>query len=850
MDWYVCVCCSLNFVRNVRYFKLYKVNSLSIIKVLFVLFLALAVSAVSAFALVNVALATPTSFPVYAWGRNDHGQLGIGNNNNDISLPEEAILPAGVRGWSEFYAGPLHNMAIATDGRLFVWGLNDFGQLGIGSNANSYNIPQALPFPAGVNDWQDVQLGLSHTLALCVDGRLFAWGRNQYGQLGIGSTTNHNTPQPVPLPQGVDYWIAIAGQSSSPGHSLAIANTGQLFAWGNNQFGQLGLGNSGANTHRNTPQPVPFPANVDGWSRVYTGQGHTLAICINGNLFSWGQNNYGQLGLGGSVPGINQPTPQPVTRPAQIPNWDTLYVGTNYVRAITPEGRFIGWGQNNAGQLGTGTNNNYSTPQAGVAPAGVVGWDGWYRVFSGNNHTLAVTHPCVDFPNGRWFAWGWNMGGRLGEGPAYLHIDHRLIPTEITHNMPDPPAGTNWTAFLATHTAMVILAPRDSQVHLTKTLQLNEGTIVPGTEMPANTPASMVSDEATFTFRFVPRSAIRISDDPVRYSHAQVPAITDRPITINPDTATAPVDGVFTVTGNTVNIWTSISALSPFPGSGVFVWEVYEVPNSSGLHNPPNVRMAYDANRFQIRAHVNAAGILEALEIFEMEQDAQNNWQIVLPKLDGDINFTNTYTRLVGTEGLPGHNALLISKEVEGEMADLSVQFDFTLTLTNPALTPPAVGDGTTGPVIAQVVQSGTNPPVAVSPARTVNIALGDNAFTLAHNESLLIPQLPAGTSFTITEDAHSQFRPQATVTAIPVPPATGTYPKQNVNTDLETGTYIIHQVNNNIAAFTNTHQWDTPTGLFITSTPWVALGAAALLLGLLATSRSRKRVEELPLVF
>ena len=832
MNWCVYVYCELNFVRDVRYFKLHKVNSLSIIKVLLVLFLTLTVSAVSAFALVNAAYAFPAQHDVYAWGRNDLGQLGIGGplpNPNNISLPTAAILPDGVRGWSEFYAGPLHNMAIATDGRLFVWGCNSsgdnaagnpmFGKLGIGSTAASYNTPQPISFPPGVRDWQDVQLALWHTLALCIDGNLFAWGRNQEGQLGIGSSTaNYNTPQPVPFPPDVDYWVAIAGRYSTQGHSLAIANTGELFAWGHNNHGQLGLGGPIPGQNQNTPQLVPRPLGVDGWSRVYTGQGHTVAICTNGNLFSWGQNNYGQLGLGGSIPGQHQSTPQPVPLPTQIDNWDTLYVGTNYVRVITPEGRFVGWGQNDAGQLGTGNLVHSSSPVLGLMPAGITGW---YKVFSGNNHSLALTHPCADYPHGRWFAWGWNMGGRLGLGPNYPFesVANVHTPREITHNMPIPPAGTNWTAFLATHTALVILSPRDiPPAFLEKTLRLNEGTLIPN---PA----------PSFTFNF--------------QEIGSAPAIPPQTIAVDPTTATTE-NGITTVTGE-LNLLTLIQGAldNANVSGGAWMWEVSEVANSSSINASadPNA-MAYDDSRFRIRAYTNRHGVVTSLIIHRMVQNAQDEWEIVEPKLD-DIGFVNTYTRIIGCEN---QAALYLSKMIaELEFANLSTPFTFELTLTNPAITPPYIGSAAAGTVTAEVVNATTGAFI-----RTVSITAGLNTFTLAHNEMLRIPELPSGTRFQITEPRVQHFRPEATVTgAIPVPPATGNYPQQAVYTDLVTYTYIAHQGNENRASFINTHQHTPPTGLVITTAPWLALAVTVvLLLALLVASRNRKRIEELPMVF
>ena len=129
-------------------------------------------------------------------------------------------------------------------------------------------------------------------------------------------------------------------------------------------------------------------------------------------------------------------------------------------------------------------------------------------------------------------------------------------------------------------------------------------------------------------------------------------------------------------------------------------------------------------------------------------------------------------------------------------------------------------------------------------------ITAGTNNFTLLHNEKLRIPTLPVGAHFSVAEAAVPQFQPEATVTGIPVAPATGTYPQQNPDTALTTGTYLIHQSELNRASFINEHYWEIPTGLLITSTPWIAALAATLLLALLAAKRSRKRIEAIPIAY
>ena len=364
----------------------------------------------------------------------------------------------------------------------------------------------------------------------------------------------------------------------------------------------------------------------------------------------------------------------------------------------------------------------------------------------------------------------------------------------------------------------------------TKTLQLNEGTLIP-------TPSP------SFAFQFDPVQ-VQLEDDPVRMSRPieQVPTITPNPtITIDPTTATT-TGGITTVSGE-LDLWTLIQdALDAVNVSGgVFVWEVTEVLNSSSINASadPNT-MTYDTSRFQIRAFTDRHGDLAAFIIYGMAQNAQDEWEIVEPKLENGLEFINTYTRIVGNDD---QAALYISKNVVGDMANLNTLFSFTLTLTNPVLTPPVIGT-----VEAEIVNAATG--ASFNPVRTVNLTADTTTtFTLAHNEKLRIPELPAGTRFQATEAQAQEFQPEATVSAIPVAPATGNYPQQEVNSELITGTYIIHQTELNRASFTNTHVWNLPSGLFITTTPWIVLGAALLLLALMCASRNRKRIEQLPLV-
>ena len=793
---------------------------------------------------------------LFGWGQNAAGQLGEGGDAHRLSPVNVPLTPAmiaeGVRNWGEveFFTGDGHTFVRTSSGALFGWGENFAGQLAL-NHMDPVRVPTPIPLPAvfsnaGANDWNDVRLlpKAQHNFAFTPNGAMFSWGRNVWGQLGDGSTSDSATPTLVPVtPQvammGVTSWSNVEFLSDTSHLNIVRTPNGNLIRWG--------PGTGSLPPFQQTPQLLALtpamisPGGATTWNDVdvFVGGIQAFARTPNGQLFAWGSNSFGNLGNGNNT---NQTGIVQVSLPAGLSNWNGVEIMPSWEHtfARTSNGNLFGWGRNNLGELGDGTIIDRHTPVPLTLPAIVAaapGVSNWSDVefLRGNHYTFLRTY------YGQLFGWGLNAGGQLGDGTGTNQPNP--VELELTQAMEDAGAET-WNdieIFTRSHYTLARVLGDNPVMPLSKTLRLNEGTIVPGTNVP-NAPPGRVSGPATFTFEFTPRNAVRINDDPIRYSETGVPAIANQTITIDPTTATAPdANGVFTATGDDINIWELVeTALGTGRTGGTFVWELRELsptttpPSSSTLHNPPQVHVVYDESRFQIRAHIDRLGNLFALEIFEMEQVGQN-WQIVLPKLR-EADFTNTYTRMVGDSQ---RAALYINKDVVGDMANLSLPFTFTLTLTNPHLTPPNIGS-----ITASVITG--SPPTQV---RTYPITASTSTFTLAHGETLRILELPAGTRFQVTEHARAQFMPEATVAAIPVPPATGTYAQLGADTPLPTGTYIIHQVDLNRANFINTYLWDVPAGLLITSTPWAALGVVALLLALLAVTRNRKRIEELPLV-
>ena len=215
---------------------------------------------------------------LWAWGANDHGQLGDGATTQQL-VPTQT---GGNFGWVAVAAGGDSTLAITTDGSLWAWGDNHDGQLGDGTTDERDG-----PTRVGMDtDWVAVAEGDAHSLALKSDGSLWAWGDNSSGQLGDGTTTIRCAPTRV---GSGTKWAAIDAGGS---HSLALKSDGSLWAWGRNNEGQLG---DGTGTNRLTPTRV---GNGTKWVTVAAGGDFSLALKSDGTLWAWGTDYYQQLGDG------------------------------------------------------------------------------------------------------------------------------------------------------------------------------------------------------------------------------------------------------------------------------------------------------------------------------------------------------------------------------------------------------------------------------------------------------------------------------------------------------------------------------------------------------------------------
>jgi len=230
---------------------------------------------------VDHSLALTSTGTVYAWGRNQHGQLGDGTTTTR-GRPVRTALPAGVRVVS-IAAGLDHSLAATSSGSVYGWGRDDRGQLG-DSGTLSRTRPARAALPSGVRV-TTVSAGRLHSVALTTTGRVLSWGASP--ATGPRARSSPRQAHPVDLPGGPAVAAVVAGER----HTLALTRSGRVLAWGDSDRHQLGAGDRGGTG----PVPVRVPGRV---TQIATGGGSSLALTSRGQVWTWGQGDLGQLGNG------------------------------------------------------------------------------------------------------------------------------------------------------------------------------------------------------------------------------------------------------------------------------------------------------------------------------------------------------------------------------------------------------------------------------------------------------------------------------------------------------------------------------------------------------------------------
>jgi alpha-tubulin suppressor-like RCC1 family protein len=312
---------------------------------------------------------------LWAWGYNGMGQLGQGVGDK-ANRPSPSKVPGTWKAIANGI-GENHFGAIKADGTLWMWGLNSQGQLGNGS-VNDSQIPVQV---GSFNDWVAVAVGNSHTVALRSNGALYTWGAGWNGRIGDGTTNDRHTPYQV-----AGTWSAIG---AGFGQTMALKPDGTLWAWGYNPSGEVGIGTSACDpvscvcNMNNTDVLLPAQVSGTGWVNFSIGTSHTLALKGDGSLWVWGAEDYGELGDSQQTYcGFrNSPYKQPSG------TWLSASAGGNHSLAIQSAHDLWVWGYNDSGQLGLG---NYGPGTNWYAPKLNNYASTWWTVSAGGQHSAGL----------------------------------------------------------------------------------------------------------------------------------------------------------------------------------------------------------------------------------------------------------------------------------------------------------------------------------------------------------------------------------------------------------------------------------------------------------------------------
>ena len=333
---------------------------------------------------------------VWSWGFNTGGQLGAGSitqRNTPVQVS------GGLKGGAiSIAAGSDHTIALKGDGTVWAWGSNGSGQLGIGTSGTGTEKRTPVQVP-GLSNVIAIAAGNDHSLALKSDGTVWAWGWNNSGQLGNVSTTSSNVPVQVRSISTATYLTGVSAIAAGGNHSLALVN-GMVLEWG---------------AVNSKTRPTAMSSLSTDVIAIAAGYNHSLALKSNGTVWAWGSNSNGQLGNGGTT---NSSAPVQVLKGASVnadesPNLErvaAISAGNNHSVALTSDGKVWSWGQNDKGQLGNNSYTNSSTPVGVVGGGGgsASPLTGVSAISAGSDHSLALQS------NGTVSAWGHNLFGQLG----------------------------------------------------------------------------------------------------------------------------------------------------------------------------------------------------------------------------------------------------------------------------------------------------------------------------------------------------------------------------------------------------------------------------------------------------
>ncbi|MDD4376471.1 MAG: hypothetical protein PHR25_06840, partial [Clostridia bacterium] len=319
----------------------------------------------------------------------------ISNIGNEVIIEQLNVKDIIADGYNVF--------ALLNNDTVLAWGKNNYGHLGVGDLIDK-NSPVQIP-KEQLSNVKEITVGSSSVYALLHDGTVKSWGSNSYGQLGIGDLVDKSSPVQIPTDKLSDVKQIIAASSSV----YALLNDGTVKSWGYNSSGQLGLGDT---VNRNTPTQIPGLSNV---KIIKPGSGCIYAILNDGTVKSWGYNSNGRLGLGDTV---NRNTP---TQIPGLSNVNKIETGSGRVYAILNDGTVKGWGYNETRFLGFGNNSTAKTSPTDMPQLSNVN-----SIHVSGSGSFCSAYAVLN--DGTMFSWGHNGHRILGFG----HTSDIYYPTQVS----------------------------------------------------------------------------------------------------------------------------------------------------------------------------------------------------------------------------------------------------------------------------------------------------------------------------------------------------------------------------------------------------------------------------------
>jgi alpha-tubulin suppressor-like RCC1 family protein len=305
--------------------------------------------------------------------------------------------------YEQDYAG---DVSYSGTGAAYAWGRNNYGQLGLNqSNTSHKSSPVQIP-----GNWATIRAGSSNNFGVKSDGTLWAWGRNDQGQLGHNNKTHYSSPVQIP---GTT-WSKDRLKISNIGvfNSYAIKTDATLWSWGYGTNGRLG---QNSNTNYSSPRQVPGTT----WNIVSSSYNGQFAIKTDGTLWSWGWNNNG--GYGGLLGHNNKTNYSSPRQVGSDTDWDfvTVSADSGSIFAHKTDGTLWSWGYNGSGQLGIGNKTAYSSPKQ--VPGST--WSGASAAIAGASSAGFAIRT-----DGTLWGWGAGQEGQLAQNNLTEYSSPRQIP--------------------------------------------------------------------------------------------------------------------------------------------------------------------------------------------------------------------------------------------------------------------------------------------------------------------------------------------------------------------------------------------------------------------------------------